>query len=121
METMSDSEFNRIKKKVHQFTADRNWNQFHSPKNLSMALIVEVAEMVEHFQWLTEEQSGKLNQEKLAEIELELADIQIYLISLAAKLQLDLIAAVDKKLALNAQKYPVEKARGNSKKYTEYK
>jgi len=118
---MSDSEFNRIKKQVHQFTANRNWDQFHSPKNLSMALIVEVAEMIEHFQWLTEEQSGKLNQEKLAEIELELADIQIYLISLAEKLQLDLIAAVEKKLALNAQKYPVEKARGNSKKYNEYK
>lgn len=118
---MAETEFDRIKKQVRQFTVERDWDQFHSPKNLSMALIVEVAEMVEHFQWLTEEQSGKLNQEKLAVIELELADIQIYLISLAAKLQLDLIAAVDKKLALNAQKYPVEKARGNSKKYTEYK
>jgi dCTP diphosphatase len=119
--TMSDTEFDRIKKQVRQFGIDRDWDQFHSPKNLSMALIVEVAEMVEHFQWLTEEQSVRLSQEKLDEIELELADIQIYLLSLAEKLQIDLLAAVDKKLALNSQKYPVEKARGSSKKYTEYK
>jgi len=118
---MSDTEFDRIKKQVRQFGIDRDWDQFHSPKNLSMALIVEVAEMVEHFQWLSEEQSVRLSQEKLDEIELELADIQIYLLSLAEKLQIDLLAAVDKKLALNAQKYPVEKARGSSKKYTEYK
>jgi dCTP diphosphatase len=76
--------------------------------------------MVEHFQWLTEEQSCNLSPEKLAEVEQELADIQVYLISLAEKLKLDLVAAVDKKLILNAQKYPVEKARGNSKKYNEY-
>ncbi len=76
--------------------------------------------MVEHFQWLTEEQSCNLDQMKLAEIELELADIQIYLLSLAEKLQLDVIAAVEKKLALNAQKYPVDKAQRSSKKYTEF-
>ncbi len=115
-----ESDFDRIKRQVRQFVVARDWNQFHSPKNLSMALIVEAAEMVEHFQWLTEEQSANLSPEKLAEIELELADIQIYLISLAETLKLDIVAAVDKKLALNAQKYPVEKARGNAKKYSDY-
>lgn len=117
---MAETDFDRIKKQVRQFVVEREWDQFHSPKNLSMALIVEAAEMVEHFQWLTEEQSSNLSREQLAEVELELADIQIYLISLAEKLQLDLVAAVDKKLALNAQKYPADKVRGSSKKYTEY-
>jgi NTP pyrophosphatase (non-canonical NTP hydrolase) len=118
---MAESDFDRIKKQVRQFVVERDWDQFHSPKNLSMALIVEAAEMVEHFQWLTEEQSSNLSPGKLAEVEQELADIQVYLISLAEKLKLDLIAAVEKKLVLNAQKYPIDKARGNSKKYTEYK
>ena len=118
---MADSDFDRIRKQVRQFVVERDWDQFHSPKNLSMALIVEAAEMVEHFQWLTEEQSCNLSPEKLAEVEQELADIQVYLISLAEKLKLDIITAVEKKLVLNAQKYPVEKARGNSKKYTEHK
>jgi dCTP diphosphatase len=118
---MADNDFDRIRKQVRQFVVERDWDQFHSPKNLSMALIVEAAEMVEHFQWLTEAQSCELAPEKLAEVELELADIQIYLISLAQKLQLDLVAAVDKKLVLNAQKYPVDQVRGSSKKYNEYK
>src|SRR3970040_177313 len=118
---MADNEFDRMRKQVRQFVVERDWDKFHSHKNLSMALIVEAAEMVEHFQWLTEEQSCDLPPEKLAEVELELADIQIYLISLAQKLQLDLVAAVDKKLVLNAQKYPVDQVRGSSKKYNEYK
>ena len=118
---MAESDFDRIKKQVRQFVVERDWDQFHSPKNLSMALIVEAAEMVEHFQWLTEDQSSNLSAEKLAEVEQELADIQVYLISLAEKLKLDLIAAVEKKLVLNAQKYPVDQVRGSSKKYTEYK
>ncbi len=117
---MAESDFDRVRQRVRQFVVERDWDQFHSPKNLSMALIVEAAEMVEHFQWLTEEQSCDLSPDKLAEVELELADIQIYLLSLAEKLKLDIVAAVDKKLVLNAQKYPVSKARGNSKKYNEY-
>jgi NTP pyrophosphatase (non-canonical NTP hydrolase) len=118
---VADTDFDRIKKKVRQFVVERDWDQFHSPKNLSMALIVEAAEMVEHFQWLTEEQSSNLSPKKLAEVEQELADIQVYLINLAEKLKLDLIAAVEKKLVLNAQKYPADQVRGSSKKYTEYK
>lgn len=118
---MAELEFDQIKEHIRQFAAERDWDQFHSPKNLSMALIVEAAEMVEHFQWLTEDQSHNLAKDKLAEVEQELADIQIYLIRLADKLQLDVLAAVEKKLALNAQKYPADKVRGSSKKYTEYK
>ena len=118
---MAENDFDRIRKQVRQFVVERDWDQFHSPKNLSMALIVEAAEMVEHFQWLTEEQSCNLPPEKLAEVELELADIQVYLISLAEKLKLDLVAAVDKKLVLNAAKYPADRVRGSSKKYNEYK
>lgn len=118
---MPETEFDQLKKRVRQFAAERDWDQFHSPKNLSMALIAEAAELIEHFQWLTEEQSNNLSSEKLAEIELELADVQIYLVRLADKLQLDVMAAVDKKLAINAKKYPADKVRGSSKKYTEYK
>ena len=117
---MTEATFELLKERLRQFAAERDWDKFHSPKNLSMALITEVAELVEHFQWLTEEQSQNLSPDKLAEIELELADIQIYLVRLADKLHLDLMAAVEKKLALNAQKYPADKVRGSSKKYTEY-
>ena len=117
---MSDDALNQLKQRLRQFAAERDWDQFHSPKNLSMALIAEAAELVEHFQWLTEEQSQTLAPDKLAEVELELADIQLYLIRLADKLNVDLLAAVDKKLALNEQKYPADKVRGSSKKYSEY-
>lgn len=117
---MSEASLDQLKVRLRRFVAERDWDQFHSPKNLSMALIAEAAELVEHFQWLTEEQSANLPPEKLAEVELELADIQIYLVELADRLQLDLMAAVERKLALNAQKYPVDKVRGSSKKYTEY-
>lgn len=118
---MGAGNFDQIKEQLRRFAADRDWDQFHSPKNLSMALIAEVAELVEHFQWMTEEQSKNLSPEKLAEIELELADIQIYLVRLADKMQLDLMVAVEKKLALNEKKYPADKVRGSAKKYTEYK
>jgi dCTP diphosphatase len=118
---MPEAWLDQLKERLRAFVAERDWQQYHSPKNLSMALIAEAAELVEHFQWLTEEQSASLPPEKLAEVELELADIQIYLVELADKLHLDLKDAVDKKLAINASKYPVEKVRGSSKKYTEYK
>ena len=117
---MADTDFDELREQVRRFVAERDWEKFHSPKNLSMALIAEAAELVEHFQWLTEEQSCNLTPEKLAEVELELADIQIYLMSLSSRLRVDLLAAVGKKLAINAQRYPVEKAQGNAKKYNEY-
>jgi len=113
-------DFESLRLRIRQFAEERDWRQFHSPKNLSMALIAEAAELVEHFQWLTEEQSENLNREKLEQVQQELADIQIYLITLADKLDVDLPEAVDKKLEINAKKYPVEKVRGLTRKYTEY-
>ncbi len=114
-------ELEQIKLQLRQFADDRNWDQFHSPKNLSMALIAEAAELVEHFQWLTEEQSKSLKQDQLAKVKEELADIQIYLIRIADKLDVDLIDAVENKIEANNKKYPADKVRGSSKKYTEYK
>jgi NTP pyrophosphatase (non-canonical NTP hydrolase) len=84
----------QIKARLREFAAERDWDQFHSPKNLTMALIVEAAELVEHFQWLKEEESAALPPDKLTEVEQELADIQIYLIRLADKLNVDLMKAV---------------------------
>lgn len=116
---MSSTELTTLKQRLREFADARDWDQFHSPKNLSMALSVEVAEIVEHFQWLSEEQSQNLPQHKLDEVEAELADTLNYLIRLADKLDIDLFAAAQRKIAVNEQKYPVEKARGHARKYTE--
>ena len=117
---MSSSDLNTLKQRLREFAEARDWDQFHSPKNLSMALSTEVAEIVEHFQWLTEEQSNNLTQDKLDEVETELADTLIYLIRLADKLDINLITAAQRKIEVNERKYPVEKAKGSAKKYTEY-
>jgi len=117
---MNQNDLNDLKLRLRKFADERDWNQFHSPKNLSMALIGEAAELVEHFQWLTEEQSKALSSDKYNEVVLELADIFIYLIRIADKLNVDLINTAYKKIAINEQKYPVEKVKGKSKKYTEY-
>ena len=111
---------NQIKERLRNFADERDWDQFHSPKNLAMALIVETAELVEHFQWLKEEESTTLGPDKLEEVGQELADIQIYLIRLADKLDIDLMTAVANKIELNAKKYPVAKVKGSFSKYTEY-
>ena len=110
----------QLKTRLREFAVARDWEQFHSPTNLAMALIVEAAELVEHFQWLTEEQSAVLSPEKLAEVEQELADIQIYLIRLADRLNIDLEQAVNAKIELNERRYPAEKVRGSAKKYTDF-
>jgi len=117
---MSSIDLNTLKYRLRDFADTRDWNQFHSPKNLSMALSVEVAEINEHFQWLTQEQSKNLPLDKLDEVANELADTLIYLIRLADKLDIDLLVAAHNKIELNEQKYPVEKAKGNAKKYTEF-
>ncbi len=117
---MSDNDLNSLKLHLRDFADVRDWNQFHSPKNLCMALSVEAAEITEHFQWLTEEQSKNLPKDKLDEVATELADTLLYLIRLADKLDIDLVAAAFKKIKLNEQKYPQDKARGNAKKYTEF-
>jgi dCTP diphosphatase len=109
-----------LRDKLRAFAEARDWDQFHSPKNLSMALMVEVAELMEHFQWLTEAQSGDLAAEKKAVVAEELADILLYLVRLSDKLDVDLLKAALQKLEKNAVKYPAEKVRGSSKKYSEY-
>ncbi len=117
---MNNSDLNNLKQRLRQFAEERDWEQFHSPKNLSMALSAEVAEIIEHFQWLTEEQSNTLPKDKLKEVETELADTFIYLIRLADKLNIDLFEAANKKIKQNEIKYPADKVWGSAKKYTEY-
>ena len=116
---MKQNNVNELKLRLREFAEARDWDQFHSPKNLSMALSVEVAEIVEHFQWLTEEQSRNLPQNKLEEVETELADTLNYLIRLADKLDIDLLVAAKNKIEINRQKYPVDKSKGNAKKQSE--
>jgi dCTP diphosphatase len=107
-----------LRDQLRLFARERDWDQFHAPKNLAIALSVEAAELLEHFQWLSEEASKKLVPEELAAVKEEMADVFIYLVRLADKLDVDLLEAAARKIELNAKKYPVEKARGSSKKYT---
>ena len=104
---------------LRRFASDRDWDQFHSPKNLAIALSVEAAELLEHFQWTSEDDPGSLAPDRHAKVEEEIADVLLYLVRLADKLNIDLLAAATEKIQVNATKYPVEKARGSSKKYTE--
>jgi len=104
---------------LRKFAEDRDWDQFHSPKNLAMALSVEVAEIVEHFQWLTEEESFELPADKVNNIKEEIGDVMIYLLRLSDKLGIDPLKAAKEKNILNRAKYPVKKSKGNAKKYTE--
>jgi dCTP diphosphatase len=115
---MTDLE--KIAETLEDFANKRDWNQFHSPKNLSMALSVEVSELVEEFQWLTEKQSAQLPKEKLDNVKDEVGDIFIYLIRLSSKLNIDLISAASDKILKNEKKYPIEKAKGNAKKYSDF-
>lgn len=110
----------QLRQRLAQFAAARDWDQFHSPKNLSMALIAEAAELVEHFQWLTEAASQTLVPAKLAAVRLELADILIYLIRLGDKLDVDLISAANDKIALNESRFPADRVRGDARRATEY-
>jgi NTP pyrophosphatase (non-canonical NTP hydrolase) len=109
-----------LRDRLRRFAADRDWDQFHSPKNLAMALVAEAAELIEHFQWLTEAESAALPPEKKALVAEELADVLLYLVRLADKVGVDLLAAATDKLRRNAEKYPVATARGRAKKYTEF-
>ncbi len=116
---MSDT-LRALQQRVAGFAAAREWEPFHSPKNLAMALSVEASELVEEFQWLTEEQSRALDGERRERVRLELADVLIYLLRIADKLEVDLIAAANDKIVLNEQKYPADRVRGDARKYTEY-
>jgi NTP pyrophosphatase (non-canonical NTP hydrolase) len=114
------SEFEEIKASVTRFAEARDWGKFHSPKNLAMALSVEAAELVEIFQWLTEEQSAQLSCEELARVADEIADVQVYLVRLADRLRIDIPDAVAEKMQKNELKYPADKVRGSARKYSEY-
>jgi dCTP diphosphatase len=109
-----------LRDKLRAFAAARDWDQFHSPKNLSMALMVEAAELMEHFQWLTEAQSAELPPEVKQAVGEELADILLYLVRLSDKLGIDLREAALLKLEKNAVKYPAEQVRGSAKKYSDF-
>jgi len=115
---MSDS-LQSLARQLQQFASDRDWQQFHSPKNLASALVVESAELLEHFQWLTEDQSRQLEPARRDAVAAELADVLLYLLQLSTALGVDLVAAAQAKLEANALKYPVHLARGSSKKYDE--
>ena len=114
-------ELEELVTRIRAFVDDRDWEQFHSPKNLSMALAVEAAELVEIFQWMTEEDSLRLNDEQKQRAEEEIADVMTYLIRISDRLDIDLLAAVERKLVISDQKYPAHLVRGDSRKYSEYK
>lgn len=111
------NELKQLQLKLRAFAKERDWEQFHSPKNLVMALSGEVGELIEHFQWLSEEQSRSLSGEQKVEISKELADVFIYLVKIADELEVDLYTVTHKKIKENANKYPVDKSRGSALKY----
>ena len=109
-----------LTQRLRDFAADRDWERFHSPKNLAMALAAETGELMEHFQWLTEAQSRELDPSQRELVAAELADVLLYLLRLADQLSVDLKAAAERKIAVNEKRYPVDRVRGSAKKYTEY-
>jgi dCTP diphosphatase len=118
---MTESEtINQLTRKLRDFADARDWQQFHSPKNLAMALSVEAAELVEIFQWLTEAQSQDLSTEQRQQTEHEMADIFLYLLRMADRLNIDIVDVAKKKILVNEKRYPAERVRGSSKKYTAY-
>jgi NTP pyrophosphatase (non-canonical NTP hydrolase) len=117
---MKDS-LNHLIEELRLFAKERDWEQFHSPKNISMALVVEASEILEIFQWLTSEESLHLNGNRLAKAKDEIGDVLIYLVRLADRLSISPVEAAHEKLRKNRKKYPIKKSRGNAKKYTEFK
>ena len=111
---------NDVRALVHAFVSERDWDQFHTPKNLATALSVEAAELLEPFQWLNSGSADELSDDKRVEIRHEIADVFLYLIMLADKMEVDLIDAAKEKIGLNALKYPVERVRGDARKSSEY-
>ncbi|PCI61652.1 MAG: nucleotide pyrophosphohydrolase [Methylophilaceae bacterium] len=116
----SQDSIDALRARVNQFVEERDWAQFHSPKNLAMAMIVEAGEVVEHFQWMTEEESRHLDAEMTEQVGQELSDTFVYLLRIADVCGIDLIDAANKKIDLNAEKYPIDKVKGSNAKYTKY-
>jgi NTP pyrophosphatase (non-canonical NTP hydrolase) len=113
------NDFSALQKKIIAFRNERDWAQFHDPKNLAEALSIEAGELLENFLWKTTEQSRNLSAEELKNVSEELADIFIFLTYLSEEYKIDLLKEVEKKIAHNEAKYPVEKAKGSAKKYTD--
>jgi dCTP diphosphatase len=117
---MDGNDLVAIRDTIRTFVTERDWDQFHTPKNLSSALSVEAAELLEHFQWLKTGVAEELGADKLIQVRHEMADVLVYLVRLADKLEVDLGAAVQEKMVLNRAKYPADKVRGDARKYHEY-
>ena len=105
---------------VKQFNRERDWEKFHTPKNLAMALTIEASELAEIFLWLTAEESEHLSPEALVRASEEIGDVMLYLLNLAERLGIDPLEAARKKLEMNGEKYPATRVRGQALKYTEY-
>ena len=116
---MDSNDIERLAARLRDFATERDWDQFHSPKNLASALAVEAGEVLECFQWITEPDSRRLDADRRERVALELADVLLYLIRLADKLGVNLIEAAERKIAINAKRYPPALSRGSSRKYTE--
>ena len=116
---MSDS-IDQLNERLLRCARERDWEQFHSPKNLAMALAGEAGELLEHFQWLTEEESENLPENKKQAVAMELADILIYLVRLSQRLDIDLMDAAWQKISLNEKRYPVDKVKGDARRAEEY-
>jgi len=114
-----EDDLSSIRDRLRDFAAARNWNQFHSPKNLAIAISVEAGELLEHFQWNEYDESHAVPADKMPKIKEEMADVLLYLIRLGDVLNIDLTQAAKSKILLNAERYPVDKSRGSAKKYTE--
>lgn len=115
---MSNNDLITLRDELRTFAADRDWDQFHTPKNLATALNVEAAELLEHFQWLKDDESRNLPDPVRQAVAEEIADVLLYLVRIADKLDVDLVEAARRKIELNAKKYPVALARGNATKHT---
>ena len=115
-----NSDLEALRDLIREFVAERDWDQFHTPKNLATALAVEAAELLEHFQWLQTGALDELPEAKREQVRHELADVLVYLIRLADKMDVNLHDAVIDKMKINREKYPAEKVRGDSRKYSEY-
>jgi NTP pyrophosphatase (non-canonical NTP hydrolase) len=117
---MSEKSLHELTQALRSFAAERDWEQFHSPKNLAMALAVEASELMEHFQWLREDASRDLPESTRREVEEEMADVLLYLLRMADVLDVDLVAAAVAKMEKNGAKYPAHKVRGRADKYDKY-
>lgn len=119
MSTADPTGLSQLRDALRQFADERDWDQYHSPKNLASALAVEAAELLERFQWLTEDESRNLPPAELAKVREEMADVLNYLVRLADKLDVNLLEAARDKIKVNALKYPADKARGSARKYSD--